>query len=237
MARSFEIHPAANIFPVMSDEEYRRLRDDIAENGQRECVVFWKNKLLDGRNRMRACEELGIEAIESELEDDVDPIAYVISANLHRRQLKTSQRAMCAAKMAGLPRGTNQHTKEDLSNDRSSAAEAATLFNVGTASVSRALEVLHDGCAELVRLCELGELSVSAACKFMEITTKPVEKKIAKHGAKAIRDYMKAQAETEDGPVSDDCAFIQFKAIWDAADEVGRAAIRAFVLDGQDDAA
>ncbi|MHB9066246.1 MAG: sigma-70 RNA polymerase sigma factor region 4 domain-containing protein [Pirellulaceae bacterium] len=56
---------------------------------------------------------------------------------------------MCAAKLAGLPRGSNQHTKEDEPNDSCSRSEAALLFNVGTKSVQRALDVLRDGCAEL----------------------------------------------------------------------------------------
>lgn len=231
MAKPVEIHPVANLFPVMSEDEYRALRDDIAENGLRECVVFWKNKLVDGRNRLRACEELGIEASESELDDDVDPVAYVISANLHRRQLKTSQRAMCAAKLAGLPRGTNQHTKEDEQNC-SSSADAALLFSVSRRSLISALEVLHDGCDALIRLCELGELPVSTACKFMELTTKPIEKKVAKQGAKAVREYIKAQQDVgseENGPTSGDGYFVQFKLLWDAADDVGRAAIRAFI--------
>lgn len=232
MAKPVEIHPVANLFPVMSEDEYRALRDDIAENGLRECVVFWKNKLVDGRNRLRACEELGIEASESELDDDVDPVAYVISANLHRRQLKTSQRAMCAAKLAGLPRGTNQHTKEDPPNGGSSHADAALLFNVGVRSLERALDVLHGGCDSTVRLCELGELSVNAACKFIDMTTKPIEKKLAKQGAKAVREYIKAQQHItdDDGPVSDETYFVKFKAVWDAADETGRAAIRAFIV-------
>lgn len=237
MENEYEFHEAANIFPLMNSEEFDQLKADIEERGQKEYAVLFDGKIIDGRNRYRACQALGVECEFSELEECDDPVAYVISANLHRRQLKTSQRAMCAAKLAGLPRGTNQHTKEDRQNCQSSLADAGLLFTVSVKSIQSALIVLHDGCDALIRLCELGELPVSTACKFMELTTKPIEKKVAKQGAKAVREYIKAQQNISDddtGPESDETYFVKFKAIWDQADDVGRAAIRAFILGDAD---
>lgn len=235
MENEYEFHEAANIFPLMNSEEFDQLKADIEERGQREYAVLFEGKIIDGRNRYRACKALGIECEFSELEECDDPVAYVISANLHRRQLKTSQRAMCAAKLAGLPHGAHGKTKDE--QNCSSSAEAALLFNVSRRSLISALEVLHDGCDALVRLCELGDLPVSTACKFMELTTKPIEKKVAKQGAKAVREYIKAQQDVgseENEPTSGDGYFVQFKLLWDAADDVGRAAIRAFILGDAD---
>lgn len=232
MENEYEFHEAANIFPLMNSEEFNHLKADIEERGQREYAVLFDGKIIDGRNRYRACKALGIECEFSELEECDDPVAYVISANLHRRQLKTSQRAMCAAKLCGLPWGTNKHTLEDSSNEHSKLADAGLMFAVGVSSLQRALTILHDGCDALIRLCELGELPVSTACKFMEMTTKPIEKKVAKQGAKAVREYIKAQQDVgseENEPTSGDGYFVQFKLLWDAADDVGRAAIRAFI--------
>ncbi len=229
MENEYEFHEAANIFPLMNSEEFNHLKADIEERGQREYAVLFEGKIIDGRNRYRACKALGIECEFSELEECDDPVAYVISANLHRRQLKTSQRAMCAAKLAGLPRG---RPEENSSNELNTHADAGLLFSVSIASLKRALVVLHDGCDALIRLCELGELPVSTACKFMELTTKPIEKKVAKQGAKAVREYIKAQqyvGSEENEPTSGDGYFVQFKLLWDAADDVGRAAIRAFI--------
>ena len=56
--QKYEIHPAATIFPMMTDEEYQGLKNDIAENGQREEIVVWNDQVIDGRNRMQACIEL-----------------------------------------------------------------------------------------------------------------------------------------------------------------------------------
>ena len=55
------------------------------------------HKILDGRNREKACASVGVEPRYTTVETD-DPIAYVLSKNLHRRHLSTSQRTMIAAK-------------------------------------------------------------------------------------------------------------------------------------------
>ena len=44
----------------MSDEEYAELKRDIAAHGQIELVTLHEGAILDGRNRYRACMELGI---------------------------------------------------------------------------------------------------------------------------------------------------------------------------------
>jgi hypothetical protein len=81
---------------MMSDEEFRALKADIKEHGQCEMIVLFEGRILDGRNRYRACVELGIEPDVCEIDDPKycpDPIAYVVSHNLHRRHLTREQRA------------------------------------------------------------------------------------------------------------------------------------------------
>lgn len=90
-------HPAANLFPMMDAEAFAALKQDISQRGQRDPIVFLDGKVLDGRNRLKACQELGIEPDECEIEECDSPIAYVLSANLHRRHLTSSQRAAIAA--------------------------------------------------------------------------------------------------------------------------------------------
>ena len=59
-----KIHPAAELFPRMSDEELKALTEDIRKNGLRVPIVTWHDSdgqewLLDGRNQMDALEQLG----------------------------------------------------------------------------------------------------------------------------------------------------------------------------------
>ena len=54
------IHPAAELFPLMSEPELRELGEDIQANGLQAPIVLYKGKLLDGRNRLDAMELVGI---------------------------------------------------------------------------------------------------------------------------------------------------------------------------------
>jgi hypothetical protein len=124
-----KVYPAADLFPMMSDEELAALGNDISKNGLTEGVVLWapvfpqggsrKFFLLDGRNRLAAI-ELSItdpdkrrERIEAALDPDswpapakllypetgVDPWSYVVSANVHRRHLTGEQKRELIAKL------------------------------------------------------------------------------------------------------------------------------------------
>lgn len=91
-----EFHETANIFPLLEGEEYRALRDDIAANGLIEDIWTYEGKILDGRNRYIACLDLGIEPRYREWKGNGSPVAFVVSLNLKRRHLTSSQRAVVA---------------------------------------------------------------------------------------------------------------------------------------------
>lgn len=87
-------HSVANIFPLMSGDEYAALVEDIRRNGQREPIWTHDGQIIDGRNRYRACLDLGIEPYIREWNGDGSLVAFVVSLNLHRRHLDSSQRAV-----------------------------------------------------------------------------------------------------------------------------------------------
>lgn len=113
-----EIHPAAAAWPMMPDDELDALADDIATNGQTHPIVVTRDGvLLDGRCRLEACRRAAVEPVFTMV--DAEPIAYVLSANQHRRHITQGQRAMAvartcfetkhsqrfAAEAAGIPHG------------------------------------------------------------------------------------------------------------------------------------
>src|SRR4051812_33570712 len=84
----------------MDAEQFAALKHDIGMYGQREPITLHQGAVIDGLHRLRACDELGREPVVREWDGVGDLTAYVVSLNLSRRHLNTSQRAMVAGKIA-----------------------------------------------------------------------------------------------------------------------------------------
>ena len=67
-----EFHEVANLFPMMTPDEFAGLKEDIDRNGQIDPVWIHDGKIIDGRNRYLACTELGIEPLTREWNGDGD---------------------------------------------------------------------------------------------------------------------------------------------------------------------
>ncbi len=88
------IHPAAALFPMMTDEEHAALVADVREHGfTTHIVVTDDDLLLDGRNRLLASWDAELD-VGIRRFTPTSPVQYVMSENLHRRHLTTGQKAM-----------------------------------------------------------------------------------------------------------------------------------------------
>jgi DNA-binding Lrp family transcriptional regulator len=98
----YAFHPIANIFPLMEGGEFAALVDDVRVYGLIEPITLYEGMILDGRNRHRACQEAGVEPRFREargLGSHAEAVAFVISANVHRRHLTVEQRRDLIAKL------------------------------------------------------------------------------------------------------------------------------------------
>lgn len=92
-----EFHPAANLFPLMTEAALAELAADIQEHGLHHPVTTHEGMILDGRNRYLACQKIGIEPQFEAWHGEGSPTAWVISENARRRHLTPSQLACVAA--------------------------------------------------------------------------------------------------------------------------------------------
>ncbi len=185
-------HPIAELFPLMSDADLAELAKDINENGQREDIVVYQGKILDGRNRYRACLLADVEPRVTSYVG-TQPVLDVLSWNLHRRHLTPGQRAAIATdvlpllepearerKVEGAKKGAtiggkgrpgktpdrdsaNLHGgNPETEREHRAADDAAAMLGVSARSVATA-KALQQEAPELLEKVRAGEVSLNAA--------------------------------------------------------------------------
>lgn len=133
--RFLPAHPAANLFPMLSEVALRSLATDIEANGLQEAIVMHDGLVLDGRNRLAACKIAGVEPRFVEWVRTGSPTAWVLGRNLHRRHLTASERAAVAldalplleAEARERQRAAATRTNTAKQDAGEEAAEASTL--------------------------------------------------------------------------------------------------------------
>lgn len=124
---TYEIHPAANEFPMFDDKRHAELVKDISTHGLREAIKLLDGKVLDGRNRLKACNELGIEPTITELKGIIDPFAYVWSLNGERRDIPDDTRYLIwinISEKSEAWQAAQQRIQDAANKKRSEAAKA-----------------------------------------------------------------------------------------------------------------
>ena len=120
--QTYQFHPLADMFPLMEGEEFDSLVADIKANGQREPITLYQGKILDGRNRYRACLAAGMAPRLCGHKDDCayigNPVAYVISKNIHRRHLTAeNKRDLIAELLKAQPGKSNRQIAKSVKAD------------------------------------------------------------------------------------------------------------------------
>jgi protein gp37 len=184
---SYTVHPAADAFPMMSDEELKDLAADIKTNGLiNPITISYDGKsLLDGRNRFRACEIAGADTTECKLGPHYTEqmiIDYIVSANIKRRHLSAGQLAMLGADLepiyaaaakqrqreagggAGRRGGDTRNAGGKSATSVKAREEAATKVGTSGRSVGKA-KVIKDEAPDLAKKIRDGQLTLDKADK------------------------------------------------------------------------
>lgn len=167
----------SDLFPMIGPDEFEALKRDIAEHGQREPILLVDGEVVDGRNRMRACEELGVEPKVENLTaaEAGDVFALVMSLNFHRRHLKPHEKGAALAawlehrgggkQKAGRPKTESAH------DGPISVTKAAATLNIPKATAQRHLQAAEDYKAAAPQLrakVDAGEITPKKARELTE---------------------------------------------------------------------
>jgi hypothetical protein len=115
-----------NIFPEAKAEDYSRLRDDIIENGfdESQPVTIYEGEILDGWNRQKACNEIGIKPTYTTFRGaHGEAIAFVMRTN-KRRNLNSGQWATVAADAEDLMQVIRDQVEREKADKNAEAAKA-----------------------------------------------------------------------------------------------------------------
>jgi hypothetical protein len=100
----FRVHPAASRFPLLTGRDFEELVESIRHTGVVVAVELHDGLLADGRNRVRAVEELRTQGVTVALPQvtwkpvgDETLEEYIYAKNVNRRHLTDDQRAALAA--------------------------------------------------------------------------------------------------------------------------------------------
>lgn len=194
-------HPVAAMFPLLSGEEFDRLREDIHKNGLHEPIVTHEGMVVDGRNRDRVLKDLGMAPQAVAWDGKGSVVDFIVSKNLVRRHLDESQRAMVAAE---IKKQYDQEAKVETTRANLPAGRArdraAKLLNVSGRSVGSAEVVQRNGIPELQDAVKDGRVSVSAAAQCAKQPPAKQKEALAK-GPEGIKELARAE---RNGPPNGD---------------------------------
>lgn len=93
-------HPESDVVPAMGTLEYEAFGRDVAERGiQVPLDATPEGFVLDGRQRLKAACENGLELVPVRVVQPASAVAYMLLAALRRRDLSASQRAALALEL------------------------------------------------------------------------------------------------------------------------------------------
>ena len=173
-------HPIADIWPMMSDDDLQGLSNDIKHQGLLTPVWLYEDKILDGRNRAKACQMAGVK-VETKTYTGDNPVAFAFSLNEKRRHLSSGARAALAVEAKPLYEAEakkRQGQRTDLSDanfqqkvaESQSRDKAATDFGTNHQYVNQAEKVKAQA-PEVFEKLKQGKVSMQDAMR--EVRSKP----------------------------------------------------------------
>ena len=203
MTADLKFHPLAGIFPLMEGEEFDALVADIKANGLYLPIELYDGMILDGRNRYRALRALGwhpdqIEeqtltagpsGTDTHLRVD-DPVAYVISKNIHRRHLTAEEKIKYVAQLvAAQPEKSDRLLAKETGVSHPTIAKARRAAEATGKALPVGKRVGADGKAR-TRPAKRAKLEAKAKAKVSKHDSRIIAPKLADRVGRFANDLI-----------------------------------------------
>jgi hypothetical protein len=185
-----EFHELANRFELMDERQFARFKERLKKNGYMagRPIVMHEGKILDGRNRYRACRELNIKpSMKTYAGEYGDPWNYVLVQNADRCHYSEGALALLAAaehKYNGYSHGGKRSTDPSKWTDGplETLAETAERHGMSAKKVARAQTIL-DAAEEVKQLVVENKVSITDAAKVAKEA-----KEVQREAAEKVRN-------------------------------------------------
>lgn len=207
----FEVNDKlAGVVPMATEPEQVAMTADIDENQQREPIVLWRGKVVDGRCRQKALTLLGRHIIYKELDDSLteeEVIVFVKSINM-RRNLTSTQKVIIAMKES-----LKQGSKPTAIIAKSWGVSEVLVKNARYINIERPafIEPLFNGLSVSIvnsNGIEVSSNKVSAIYAYLKRTAED-SKEVEEHGWESQTNFVNQRAKewyysfVKDNKVSD----------------------------------
>ena len=203
---TYELHPLSSLFPRMHGADFEALCNDIQTNGLREPIVLHDGMILDGGNRYRACEHVGITPTFKQF-DGGSIVAFVLSANLHRRHMTPGQQAAIVASAQDWAKAQTQGRNTITGNVAGDTVADRAAQSGASERTQRMADKVAKADPKLAAKVAHGEVSLPKAVKQVEAKA-PKKTSVATETASPVTPAQKAPGpvtttEGEDDPLGD----------------------------------
>ncbi len=166
--QEYPIHSVAFLSPDKTTEEQAQLVEDIGLHGQLVSILRWRGQVIDGRHRLAACLEIGVEPRFEDVDDGAHPGELFLSLVGRQRKMTVSQLAALAVEIARWStRGRPRAGEEDDPDLRViTQEEAARMLGISRSQVTQARRVFSEespAVDELRRAVINGLVTINAA--------------------------------------------------------------------------
>ena len=182
------------LLPALDAETFRRLEENILENGCRDALVLWGDVLIDGHNRYEICSrhDIPFETVEKEFDTREEALIWIISTQVSRRNLTPLQLSnfrgmhyLAVRKLNGNG-GNNVKIEELVHNEPAVGATAEHLakqYKVARSTIKRDAKVAE-------AIAAIGETSPEARRMILTGETAMTKKEL-----NALTDMTKGEIE------------------------------------------
>ena len=184
---AYVIDPCCAAIPPMHHDEYLSHKASLLRNGQLEPILVFENRIIDGRHRFSACNELGIKPVFKQFIGTYEAAkSMAFAVNINRRQLTMGQKALVAAKLTMPSPGEDKNGSRAGIPAALTQVEAASLFGISRDTVQRGCTLLREADPALIEEVRSASCGLHAAIESLK-SNKGVRAALSLEERRALR--------------------------------------------------